>query len=152
MISASLKEQAYLFCEGYVRKKFESLHVELDKIKEALQSETKSTAGEKHETGRAMLQLEREKLGNQLLEAEKMQETLKKVPKETKTDVVALGSLVQTDKAIYYISISAGKYKYEEQEVYCISLKTPIAQCLLGKTVGDTFEFNRDQSTIREVL
>lgn len=152
MISKVLKEQAYLFCEGYARKKLESLHLELDKIKEALQSETKSTAGDKHETGRAMLQLEREKLGNQLLEAEKMQETLKKVPKETKTDVVALGSLVQTDKAIYYISISAGKYKHEEQEVYCISLQTPIAQCLLGKAAEDIFEFNRDQSTIREVL
>lgn len=151
-MSKTLKEQADLFCERYVESKLRRIHSEMDKIKDALQSETKSTAGDKHETGRAMLQLEREKLGQQLREIEKIRETLKKVPKETKTDVVALGSLVKTDKAIYYISISAGRFQYEEYEIYCISLKTPIAQCLMGKTVGDTFEFNRNQSTILEVL
>ena len=34
-----------------------------------LQSESKSSAGDKHETGRAMLQLEAEKLGKQLQES-----------------------------------------------------------------------------------
>ena len=40
----------------------------MKEIKEALFEEIKSSVGDKHETGRAMLQLEREKVGNQFYE------------------------------------------------------------------------------------
>jgi transcription elongation GreA/GreB family factor len=151
-MSPDLKQQAYDFCETFVSSKLEKVHIEINKIKEALLSETKSTAGDKHETGRAMLQLEREKQGQRLVEAEKMQQTLKRVPLQGKKDTVALGSLVRTDKATFFIAVSAGKFENEEIDIFCISAKTPIGKLLLGKTAGEVFEFNRRKSTILEVL
>ncbi len=95
-----------------------------------------------------MIQLEREKLGQQLAEAEKTQHLLSKVPKDRSTATVGLGSLVVTDVLVYYIAISAGECKLQNKSVYCISAATPIAQKVMGQTIGHTFDFNGKTITI----
>lgn len=146
-----MKKELHQFCQEYIDSRIRRIQAQIAEVKSALTSESKSTAGDKHETGRAMLQLEREKLGQRLLEVEKMQQILKKVPLESTKDNVILGSLVRTDKAMYFIGISAGKLQTEGNEVFCISTKTPIGQLLLGKTAGEVFEFNGNKATILEV-
>jgi len=121
-------------------------------IADALTSETKSSAGDKHETGRAMLQLEREKLGAQLAEAEKMQALLHKVPVKTISASVGLGTLVVTSGSWYFIAVSAGECVYENQAVYCISPATPIGKLLLGKQEGDSFTFQSKENKILTVI
>ncbi|MDT0606374.1 3-oxoacyl-ACP synthase [Croceitalea rosinachiae] len=143
-----MKTEAYQYCKAYVNSRIQRIQKQINEVKLSLSSESKSTAGDKHETGRAMLQLEREKLGQQLLEAEKMQQLLKKVPTETNSERVVLGSLVQTDTTFYYIAISAGKYEAKAAEIFCISPNTPIARLLLGKEVDHNFEFNKLKSKI----
>lgn len=146
------KEKVYAFCQKYVVSKVTSVQQEIEKLNEALRTETKSTAGDKHETGRAMIQLEREKLGKQLLEAEKMKLIFERIPKTTSTTSIGLGSLVQTDRATYFISISAGIYKGNGEQVFCISASSPIGKLLLGKTEGDTLLFKGQTSKIVNVL
>lgn len=143
-----MKKALYLFCENYISARIHRIQNQINEVKASLTSESKSTAGDKHETGRAMLQLEREKLGQQLLEAEKMQQVLSKVPLETVNAKVVLGSLVQTTKATYYIAVSAGKCEIDEALIFCISANTPIAKLLLGKLVNDTISFNGTSSKI----
>ena len=58
-----IKEQLYEFCRAYIDGRTIRINESIKSIQESLSSETKSSAGDKHETGRAMLQLEREKLG-----------------------------------------------------------------------------------------
>lgn len=120
-------------------------------IRESLNSESKRTAGDKHETGRAMLQLEREKLGRQLYEAEKMKMALQKVTFKNNGETITMGSLVATDSAIYFIAISAGKCKVDSSEIFCISLATPLAQLLLGKKVGDCITLNNQEHQITRI-
>ena len=143
-----MKKALYQFCEDYIASRLNRVQNQIAEVKTSLTSESKSTAGDKHETGRAMLQLEREKLGQQLLEAEKMQRVLAKVPIETINARVVLGSLVKTNKASYFIAISAGKCEIDDALIFCISANTPIAKLLLGKTVGDTINFNGISSKI----
>lgn len=143
-----MKKELYQFCQEYVDSRLQRIQKQIEGIKYSLTSESKSTAGDKHETGRAMLQLEREKLGQQLFEAEKIQQLLKQVPIENTGDSVVLGSLVETDKASYYIAISAGKYEAKGRIIFCISSSTPIAKLLFGKTVNDSFSFNGLESKI----
>ena len=69
-----IKENLYLQCVDFVENRFQTIQKTIDEIQESLTSETKSSAGDKHETGRAMLQLEREKAGNQLAEIQKTKE------------------------------------------------------------------------------
>ncbi len=142
MKALEVKKAAYSFCEEYAQLRLNRIQSEIEKIKEALHSEVKSTAGDKHETGRAMLQLEREKLGAQLAEAEKMKKVLDKVPIDMKNEKIGLGSLVETKKANYYISISAGRFTIDDMHIFCISPSTPIGKLLMGKSVNDSIQFN----------
>jgi transcription elongation GreA/GreB family factor len=144
----TLKNEAYNYCGQFVSERLGRIQSQIKELETALTSETKSSAGDKHETGRAMIQLEREKLGQQLSELEKTQQLLSKVPKDRKSQLVGLGNLVITDSFAYYIAISAGEYKNSKNSVYCISAATPIGKLIYGKAVGDTFHFNGKTSTI----
>ena len=147
----TLKEELHLFCQNFVRERLARIQSNIQGIQEALTSETKSSAGDKHETGRAMLQLEREKLGQQLAEAEKMNQLMSKVSLHTNANTIALGSFVKTSKANYYIAISAGAFKYDGDSVFCISVGTPIGKLLLGKSLGDIVVFNKEELDILEI-
>ncbi|WP_010519539.1 GreA/GreB family elongation factor [Croceivirga radicis] len=145
-----IKGELLAYCKQFVRGKLQNLNNRIQEVNQALLSETKSTAGDKHETGRAMVQLEREKLGSQLAELEKMEKVLARIS-ETPNTIGALGSLVVTDKATYYLSISVGQYKGEKHTVYCISTASPIGKLLLGKKAGDCIEFNGKPITIKTI-
>lgn len=146
------KEALHQFCREFAERRVSRIEKNIKNIQESLFSETKSSAGDKHETGRAMLQLEREKLGQQLAEAEKMIQVLSKTPTASKSTVVGLGSLVKTSMSDYFLAISAGEFKEDEHAVYCISTGTPIGALLLGKSVGDTIVFNGKTSTLLEII
>lgn len=148
MNDITLKASLYEFCREFIGNRIERIVSQMKEVQEALESETKSSAGDKHETGRAMLQLEREKLGHQLAEAENMGRLLKKVTIVPIKKTASLGSLVKTSKANYFLAISAGEYTSAKEKHYCISLQTPIAKLLLGKTVGETFDLNGEEIRI----
>lgn len=137
-----LKDKAYNHCVFYVSDRLKRIQNQINELEIALSSETKSSAGDKHETGRAMIQLEREKLGQQLSELEKTQQLLSRVPRNKVFQAVGLGSLVVTDSYIYFISISSGEFKYKTKSIYCISAGTPIGKLVFGKQAGDIFQFN----------
>ena len=77
--------------------------------KQDLNSETKSSAGDKHETGRAMLQLEMEKAGKQWVEVQQTQVLLSKVSIQPTKGPVRLGSLVHTSNGVFFLAVSIGK-------------------------------------------
>jgi len=143
-----LKQQAFKHCTDFVKNRIARIQSQIKELQLALTSETKSSAGDKHETGRAMLQLEREKLGEQLAKAEQMQLLLHKAAAVPESEHIGLGTLVITDKQAYYIAISAGELVHKGVSVFCISPLTPIAKLLAGKKRGDTITFNQTVATI----
>ncbi len=145
------KEALLNFCWDHFNDRMENLKKSRASLQESLNSETKSSAGDKHETGRAMVQLELEKLGKQFSELEKLKEVLQKVDIAKEANKIVLGSLVKTSTASYFIAISAGKYTKEGTTFFCISPSAPIARLLLGKEKGDNFIFKGKQIEILEV-
>jgi len=143
-----LKGKAYEHCVLFVGDRLKRIQHQISELEAALTSETKSSAGDKHETGRAMIQLEREKLGRQLSELEKTQLLLSKVPKNRNSETIGLGSLVVTDSFTYFIAIPSGVFKFKSRSVYCISAATPIGKLVFGKSVSDTFSFNGKKFSI----
>jgi transcription elongation GreA/GreB family factor len=135
-----------------VDARFKSIQRHISDIQNSLLSETKSSAGDKHETGRAMLQLEREKAGRQLAEINKLRKALSKINIEKKPTLVGLGSLVYTSKAHYLIAVSLGALKVGDDSFYAISPSTPIGQLLMGKTVGDEVSFYGNSFVIEQLL
>tara|TARA_R110002049_G_scaffold288421_1_gene470828 strand:+ start:1218 stop:1679 length:462 start_codon:yes stop_codon:yes gene_type:complete len=147
-----IKPQLYEACLNFVQNRFQTIQNTITDIQKSLTSETKSSAGDKHETGRAMLQLEREKAGNQLAEIQKTKEMLSKVDVSKTAKNIGLGSVVYTSKANYFIAISAGVLEVDKDSFYAISSNTPIGQLLLGKKIGDVVKFREEQFKIETVL
>ncbi len=148
----NLKQQLYKKCEDFLNQRFQVIQDTIADLQNSLQSETKSSAGDKHKTGRAMLQLEREKAGNQLAEIQKLQEALQKIDSQSKHTKVALGSVVKTTQSHYFIAISAGELVIEDTAFYAVSPLTPIAQVLHSKQVGDEIIFRENSFTNKEIL
>ena len=152
MKTQNIKTQLLQLCNQSLETRLQSVLAVIEDIKQSLQSETKSSAGDKHETGRAMLQLEREKAGHQLAEIEKTKQILSKINTESTSKNIGLGSVVFTTTSNYFISISAGELKVEDDTFYAISANTPIGQLLLGKSVGDVINFRNLEFKITKVL
>ncbi|AEV31696.1 Transcription elongation factor, GreA/GreB, C-term [Owenweeksia hongkongensis DSM 17368] len=119
--------------------------------REDLLSESKSTAGDKHETGRAMIQLEQEKLSSQLVQLQKQRDMLIRINPKKQCNTVQMGALVETDKGAYFISTGLGQIKHEGSLIFAIAPTSPVAQAMLGKSVNDTFEFNSTKQTIHSI-
>ncbi len=145
------KKELFEFCETFVVDRVTRIRKNMADIQEALTSETKSSAGDKHETGRAMLQLEREKLGHQLAKAEEMKQVMAKVHLQENMKIIGLGSCVTTSKGNYFLAISAGAFTNKDISIFCISIGTPIGKLLLGKTIGEVIVFKGEKIEILEI-
>ena len=148
----TLKENLYNQCLVFIDNRFQTIKNTINEIQESLLAETKSSAGDKHETGRAMLQLEREKAGAQLAEINKVKENLAKIDIDNAYEIIGLGSLVYTTHFNYFIAISAGELKVNDEKFYAISPSTPIGNLLIGKKTRDEIVFRNQKSLIEKVL
>jgi transcription elongation GreA/GreB family factor len=151
MATNKLKAVLLQLCQDDITLRLNNLKSIIEDLQQSLQSETKSSAGDKHETGRAMVQLEREKAGQQLAEIQKTQVLLSKINVEHSSKSIGLGSVVLTTKTNYFISISAGELKTDNKTFYAISPSTPIGLLLLGKSVGDSITFRNNTFEIKEI-
>ena len=147
-----LKQQLYKQCVDFVEERLSNIQKQIKGIQESLTSETKSSAGDKHETGRAMLQLEREKAGHQLAEVEKLKEALSKIDIENSSETIGLGSVVFTTKVNYFIAISAGQLEVGPDQFFAISPNTPIGLLLMGKTIDNNITFREQKFLIKTVF
>lgn len=146
-----IKQQLYNICKSYLNERANTLHEIIDGIQKSLQSETKSSAGDKHETGRAMLQLEREKAGNQFAAIQKQQELLAKTNINDFSTRIRLGSLVVTSNGIYFLAISKGLVTINKEPYFVIAPQSPIGKLLLGKQIGDEVVFNGKAIRIKSI-
>ncbi|MFN2261049.1 MAG: hypothetical protein ABR595_03170 [Psychroflexus sp.] len=148
----TIKQNLYQQCLNIVDQRFKIIQEHITDIQSNLGSESKSSAGDKYETGRAMLQLEREKAGQQLAEINKLKTVLHKIDIDQKSLSVRVGSLVFTSKANYFIAVSLGSLEIENHKCYAISSQTPIGQLLMGKHTGDEINFNGSSFIITKIL
>jgi len=148
----TLKEKLFAKCILYVEKWEETVNTTITSAQKALTSETKSSAGDKHETGRAMLQLEMEKTGKQLHGITLMKEVLAKIQVNETSSIAHLGSLIITNKGKYYLSVSVGKITINTDIYFAISVSSPIGKLLLGKKKDEAFLFNGQKIVIDAIL
>lgn len=148
----TIKQELYEQCLQFVDDKLKTVERQIKDIQESLSSETKSSAGDKHETGRAMLQLEREKAGQQLAEIENTKMLLSKIGISKSSNIIGLGSAVCTTGANYFLAVSAGVIDAEGKSYFAISPNTPIGLLLKGKRKGDKVVFREAGFEIESVI
>jgi transcription elongation GreA/GreB family factor len=145
------KRVLYDKCLTILEDKIKSLQESLNSVTDAVNSETKSTAGDKHETGRAMMQLEQEKLSAQLNDAINQKDDFCRIDIHAVSKFIVKGSLVYTNKSILFISAPIGKVMLDDEIVFAISTDSPLGKKLLGRKENDKIEVNGTVYLIRSV-
>tara|TARA_B100001093_G_scaffold277446_1_gene265163 strand:+ start:1520 stop:1915 length:396 start_codon:yes stop_codon:yes gene_type:complete len=130
----------------------EVLEQQKNNLQKDLVSEIKNSAGDKHETSRAMIHLELEKLGKQIYEIELNDEKLNTIKVFKTSTSVSLGSVIFTNKANYYIAIAADSCQVNSKVFYCISPQSPIGKLLIGKKINESIIFNDVENIILEII
>lgn len=148
--SEDIKQELFKACQDFVAEKQKTIEGIITSHKNSLASETKSSAGDKHETGRAMLQLEMEKASQQLSEVYKMKATLERVNLQQNSERAALGSIILTEKFNYFLAISVGKVIVDAYEYFVVSTNSPIGKQLLGIEKGGTIPLNKQK--VKQIL
>ncbi len=113
-------------------------------------NDTKSSMGDKYETGREMLQQEINRLQNQANVFIQQRDFLKKISTQENSKVET-GTLVETDKGWFYLSVSLGEFQFEGKKIFAISPETPLAIAMLNKKVGDNIVVNQMQQKIKSI-
>ena len=116
----------------------------------ASNNDTKSSMGDKYETSREMLQQEINNLQIQLNEHLKSQQILKNInPNPHK--IVTLGSLVETEKGMFFIAISLGELSFNQEKIFVISAESPLAKAMNGKKTGESLVVNNLSQIIKNI-
>ncbi|SHG29891.1 Transcription elongation factor, GreA/GreB family [Salegentibacter echinorum] len=148
----STKEKLFKACKAYLEKRINRIRLAMQDLENDLENETKSSAGDKYETGREMINLEWNKLSRQLQEFKNLENTLEMSRRSSAKNVVQLGAAVRTTTANYLISIPAGQLQVDNNTYFAIGANSPIAQLLLKKKVGEEIIFNGKKTEILEIF
>lgn len=150
-INLSIKKQIFDYLKLQLELNLEISKETLHQIKESQATDTKSSVGDKFETGREMMQIELDKAESQKQKFLTLISVLEKLDLNKTFNQVEFGSLVQTNFGIYFISIGIGTLKIEGNDYFCISLASPIGKVLVNKSVGDRIKFQSRELKILSI-
>ncbi len=148
----TLKQKIYLHFLSVINEKIALYQKVLADLKESGANETKSTAGDKHETALAMLQIEQANTRTQLKDVLAKKVILEKNNPILIASVILNGSLVKTNHGYFYVSIALGKAIVDNSIVVGISPQSPLGQKLMGLKVGDKVNVNTHTYAVESIL
>jgi transcription elongation GreA/GreB family factor len=148
----TFKQKIYNHYLKVVNDKIDLLQKVLADLKESGANETKSTAGDKHETALAMLQIEQANTRAQLKEVELQKATLEKINPSLTPTVIVNGSLIKTNRGYLFLSIAAGKAVIDGEEIIALSQQSPLGKQLTGLKEGDTVAVNNAKYVIKSIV
>lgn len=144
----TLKKKIHFHFLQLANEQVNRLQQTLADLKETGANETKSTAGDKHETALAMIQIEQEQVRRQLKEAVAQQTLLENIDPAVSAIQVSNGSLVKTSKGYFFLSAALGKAVVEGVTVIALSPQSPLGSRMLKLIVKDTVEINNTRYEI----
>ena len=151
MTVENIKNELYHLCQEYIEKRIQTAQQAIEEAQKAANQETKSSSGDKYETGRAMMQLEIEKNAGQLSESLKLRQALNQINPANQSVTVQPGSLVVTDRELFFIAISLGKVTLHNKTYLVISPGSPLGARLIGLKAGDKMSFREQTYLIQEL-
>lgn len=146
------KQKVFQHYQQLLDDKIASLQKILDDLKESGVNETKSTAGDKHETALAMLQIEQANKRAQMQELLEQKAVLNKIDPNIMTVQVTNGTLLQTNKGYFFMSAALGKALIDNITVIALSAQSPLGKILMGLKKGAVASFNQTQYIIEEIF
>lgn len=145
------KKELLHSCHQIVDKKIELANHTMELAEESAHQESKSSVGDKYETGRAMAQQEKDKASIQLAELQKLKRILSTINPEDVKSVVEPGALVRTNMGVFFVATSVGEVSVGDGKVFVISPISPLIQAMLGKSKEDKVVLNGREFEILDI-
>lgn len=130
----------------------------MEAAQESANDQGKSSMGDKYETSRSMGQLDRNMHARQYEQARQERLILEKIgegdaPARSATarssaERSSVGSLLETTAGWFFIAVSLGVVKIENETVLAVSSSSPVGASLLGKEPGTFFEFMKKEHRV----
>ncbi|MCB0582321.1 MAG: hypothetical protein KDD10_23785 [Phaeodactylibacter sp.] len=146
-----IKTQLHAHCLARAAQSIQTARAALEAAQEAGNSETRSSAGDKYETGRAMMQAEQERHKAQLLKAIELKNRLAQIRPDHSSETAGPGSLVITNHGKFYLSAGLGKVKLEGAVYFAVSPESPLGHALKGRKKGEQFIFQGRNYAVGEI-
>jgi transcription elongation GreA/GreB family factor len=151
MDDSSLKYRLHAHLMESLNEKIQEQEISILSARESRDRETKSSAGDKHETSRAMMQEEMSNQAKQLQKNLDMRDDLLRIEMDRSCEHVGFGNLVFTEAGIYFLSIGIGQVEMEKKTYFVISMASPIGKLLKDKKKGEEFIFQNRKLKIIEI-
>ncbi len=101
-----IKRELYGLCIAYVKERIDTAKQAISDAQQAAGEETKSSAGDKYETSREMIQQVTDRSQAQLNEANKLLIALNQINADAVYETAVPGSLITTNNGQFYIAIN----------------------------------------------
>jgi len=150
-IAKQLKVDLYNKIQAILDERIEQAKSAIASAKQSRDNDTKSSAGDKYETGRAMMQQEMDKNEAQLSKTLLLKKTMALIDPNLVCETIELGSLVITDSGIYFMSIGLGAVDVGKEKIYSVSLVSPIGKFLHQKVAGEQVTFQGRTFSIEHI-
>lgn len=149
----AFKQKIKEACAQIIGKRIETARAAMQQAQESANSDEKSSAGDKHETSRAMGHLDSEMNARQLSQALHDLETLHKLNTSTILTKAAPGTvIITTGNDVFFIGAGLGVISIDNNEVIVLSPAAPLAIQLASKKEGDTFSFKGKSTSIKSIF
>ncbi len=145
------KKKAFLIVNEVLDLKISEQKKAANNAQESANQESKSSAGDKYETGRAMAQNDKALVEIQLLSSQNDKAILSNIKYDQEFDTVRLGCIAKTTIGTFLMAISIGKILVNDEYLMVISKESPIGKLILGRKVGEKISFNSNEITILEI-
>ena len=147
----TFKQKIKSHYQNLLSEKISELRFMISDLAQDAQNDAKGSAGDKHETALSMMHLEQEKLNQKLAEIIEQKNVVDKIDADAIHNKIALGSLVQTNDMLFYISAALPKIQLENKTIIAVSPQSPLGSQLLGKSVGDEIVINTNRFQIKAI-
>lgn len=146
------KEELIAACNAYIEDRIRTAEQALETNRSSLENESKSSAGDKFETTRELIQ--QDVIRNEILlgEANEMKVTLSKINIAQNYASIQSGALVECDTGVFFFAIGIGKLPINGKDYFILSINSPIGQAFKDKKAGDTIHFNGNKHRIKNVF
>ena len=147
----TFKQKIKSHYQNLLSEKINELRFMISDLAQDAQNDAKGSAGDKHETALSMMHLEQEKLNQKLAEIIVQKNVVDKIDADAIHTKVALGSLVQSNEMLFYISAALPKIQLEIKTIIAVSPQSPLGSQLMGKSLGDEVEINKNRFQIKAI-
>ena len=137
----TIKQQIYSYYLEHINDRIQNYRDMISDLAEDAQNDAQGSAGDKHETALSMMHIEQEKLNYKLKEVLEQKQILESIDIDKINKKIGIGSLIQTNTFLFFMSTALPKITIENIDVVALSPSSPLGKIMLGKEINEEFEF-----------